>query len=665
MTGITFWQLFRLIFVLFSMFLMGDAFYRWDGFSYYASFAEFIPAVALVFIQCSLVTVIFTIILWLALKLLYYVCTLFGFKIEFDHLLQYSGIFVFLAAVIWAGKQIALPLQQTPLLIKLIILIAAAFASLMFVKIFSDLFSRFFQILQERITPIVWLFGALVFLSIPIVSYHTWLKGPEKSALERSVTHHESVKNMPNIILVTFDAMTTRDMSLYGYHRETTPFITEWAKGASLFTRLEASSTFTTPTTASLMTGKRLWSHLAWYQASPIRNKKSENIAHELRKDGYYTMAYIGNPNAAPETLGIAGDFDKTIYLPANKGFLHNFHTTLSYIFHGKIRLYDWILLEDFYPTILFRKYIYDQIFMPIYTKIFSGKRDAFDRDNTPLDKFISDFNNEAPPEPFFVWIHVFPPHSPYFPPESFQGMFEPSQRLRGADEQDETLKQIKGYFKKGLTITKGDVQDIKTLRARYNEHILFCDKEFEDFIENLKTKNLLEDSLVILSADHGEIFEHNSLMHEEVPYEPVVHIPLIIKEPNQREGKIFNNLIEQIDIPATIMDFSGVSGPSWLEGRSLMPLIHGNFFPQSPAFAMHLQRSQSHQIAHGFISVYEGDYKLIYYIDENRSLLFNLKEDPDEMNNLFLKEPETGRRLLAFLKDHLKKANERIKGTN
>ncbi len=77
----------------------------------------------------------------------------------------------------------------------------------------------------------------------------------------------------------------------------------------------------------------------------------------------------------------------------------------------------------------------------------------------------------------------------------------------------------------------------------------------------------------------------------------------------------------------------------------------------------MNIEKNQSrgHQIGSGTIAVWEGDYKLIRYIEKNRSLLFNLKEDPDELNNLFDREPETGRRLLALIQENLKKANERI----
>jgi arylsulfatase A-like enzyme len=641
---------------------MGDAFYRWDGFSYYAPFSEFLPAVALAFILWTSVAVTVTVIFWLSFKLSSNICILFRQRIELDHFLVYIVFFVFLGTTVWAGKKTALPLLHLPPLVKFIVLLFVTLLSLVITRKFYESLSRALQVIHERITPLVWLFGSVVLLSIPLVSYHTWFKDTEKTATEKVAMPAEVGKNRPNIILVTFDAMTARDMSVYGYHRETTPFITEWAKSASVFTDVKAESTLTGPTTASIITGKRLWSHGLYHNESSIQRKKSENIALELKNKGYYTMMYSENSFASPELLDITEGFDDITLMLEGRDFLHNFHALLFYVFHGKIRLYDWLLLDDFYPTSMLMRHVYYPIYMPIYELFFSEKKMAFSKGHTLLDKFISDIDKNAPPEPFFVWIHLFPPHAPYVPPESFQGVFDPSPRLRTPHEHLETMRRL-GRHKREDNITRNDLHDMETLRARYNELLLYCDKEFEDFVGSLETRNISKTSVIILSSDHGEIFGHKHVGHVKSPYEPVVHIPLIIKEPNQIEGNIFNDLVEQIDITATIMDFSGIPAPSWLEGRSLYPLISGKDLQPRPAFSMFFEgsRSRNQKITKGFISVYEGHYKLIYFIEENRSLLFNLKEDPDEMNNLFDKEPETGQRLLGMIKDNLERANKRI----
>ncbi|HDH04924.1 MAG TPA: DUF4976 domain-containing protein [Nitrospirae bacterium] len=103
---------------------------------------------------------------------------------------------------------------------------------------------------------------------------------------------------------------------------------------------------------------------------------------------------------------------------------------------------------------------------------------------------------------------------------------------------------------------------------------------------------------------------------------------------------------------------------PSWMDGRSLVPLMRGEKLSQRPAFSMNLERnpSRGHKITKGTIAVWEGDYKLIHYLERKKSLLFNLKKDPDELNNLFDKDIETGEGLLGLIHDNLDKANDKIR---
>ncbi len=203
----------------------------------------------------------------------------------------------------------------------------------------------------------------------------------------------------------------------------------------------------------------------------------------------------------------------------------------------------------------------------------------------------------------------------------------------------------------------------VEILRARYDEFIRYCDKQFEDFIAQLASRNKLKKTVIILSSDHGESFEHNYLRHAGPHlFEQLTHIPFIIKGPDQTEGRVINDLTEQIDIPATILDLANIPAPSWMEGRSLVPLMQGKSLPLRPVFSMNFEKNPSlgHEITRGTVAVWEGDYKLIHYLENNESLLFNLTHDPDEVNNLFDKESEIGQRLLGLIQDNLKNANER-----
>ena len=492
-------------------------------------------------------------------------------------------------------------------------------------------------------------------LSIPVVAYHTWGKHPETIRTENPATTNSAAENRHNIILVTFDALSAYDMSVYGYSRQTTPFISEWAKKASLFTRLEAAGTFTVLTTTSLMTGKRTWTHNV-YQSHDFDILKSdiESLPVILKKNGYYTMAFTPSryPSEIIKSIGKNGfDFAPPFYEFLSNTSLHeHLNALLARFFDGKIRLYNWVTQGDFILgelLTLTNRYHNNSVTDSPPENVFNG--------------FISHIQNN-PQRPFFAWVHVRAPEFPYLPPKPYIGKINPSSKLRTNLDQYNALLMVDSY-KKGL-ITLGELQpQIDLLRDRYDEFIMYCDKQFKDFIKRLEAVNGSSKTIVMLSADHGEIFSSSQIGHGGPPREAVTHIPLIIKEAGQNKQYIVNDLVEQIDIPSTILDLAHIQQPSWMEGRSLVPLMHGKQLPEQPAFSGDFEGNPSGQIIHeGTVAVWEGDYKLIHNLDKKTSQLFNLKNDPDEKVNLIDKEPAVGQHLLSLITNNINKANQAFK---
>ncbi len=652
----SYWQVFRLIFVIFSFYLLRDAFYRWDGFRYYASFSEFVPSVALITILWSIVAVFTAMLVWLLLRVLEWSCRRLGLEVRKEHFLLFMCFFVLLGIMALIGKRLIWADVQATFQLKLIVFLCVTFTVIFLIWLFRNKSEQWIGIIQERITPLVWLFGIWIVLSVPLVAYHTWIKQTDNVISQSFIADKKS----PNIILVTFDALTARDMSAYSYHRPTTPFISEWSKSASLFRRLEAESNHTTPTTASLMTGKRLWTHQTYHLRGSKPEKSSiENLPLVLKNNGYYTMAFVVNRFASVKVLGIAESFDIAPiatefqnWRPSSLSIKQIIRRSLPRLFGDKIRLRNWIIKRDF-------------IFGKLMRKLFQDFSEARVPPEKAFSRFLAVIDNNLR-EPFFVWIHLLPPHDPFLPPAPYMAMFDSSSELRTFKSQRKELKTLRGQWKafKSHYFPPEVQPTVDIFRARYDEFIRYCDKQFEDFINGLTKRDILKNTVIIMSSDHGESFEHNYLGHGgKYLYEQVTHIPLIIKEPNQTEGQIINDLIEQIDIPATILDLAGIPVPTWMEGRSLAPLMRGKRLPSKPLFSMNFQKNKSrgHKIRNGSIAVWEGDYKLIYYLKEKKSLLFNLKQDPDELNNLFDKEPEVNKRLFSLIHDNLKKANVRL----
>ncbi|MBI5739542.1 MAG: sulfatase-like hydrolase/transferase [Nitrospirae bacterium] len=657
---VSFGQFCRLIFVVFSLYLLGDIFARWDGAGYYASFAEFLPSAALAAILWSIVSVFAAALLWALFRSAERICRLAGMEIETEHLLFYAFFFLVCGALVWKIKKLIWPYVQTTIPVKLAIFILVSGASAITTWLFRGKAGRWLGIVNERIAPIVWIFGICLVIAVPVVAYNAWFKAPSRDASPANQRNLSSGQKRPNIILVTFDALTARNMSVYGYRRDTTPFISRWSENATVFNRAEAASNFTTPSAASLMTGKRLWTHQTYHieGMKPVRSN-IESLPSILKNNGYFNTAFVVNPFASVRVLGMSDSFDTAPLTsefgePASLfGWKFGVIDVMLYrAFGDRIRLHNWILKNEF---------------------IFSGFLNLISRNvsqtEVPPSKAFNSFLNlvdDNLPTPFFAWIHIFPPHDPYLPPDPFRGKYNPSSKLRTYKNQEKLIEESYKYLFQHQRLPAGMRPSVDLMRDYYDEFIAYADKEFEDFIRELN-KRKIENTIIVLTADHGDSFEHDYLTHGgPFMYEQVTHIPLIIKEPGQMTGQKITPLVEQIDIPATILELADISVPSWMEGRSLVPVMRGDTLLQRPAFSMNFEmnRSRGHQITKGSIALWSGDYKLIHYLEKDESLLFNIKQDPDELNNIFDKEAEKGRQMLNIIMSNLKQANEIIRNS-
>ena len=655
----TFRQLFRPIFVLFSLYLLSDAFYRWDGFSYYATFPEFLPSVALASILWSITAGLATIVVWLLFRSVQLLSERAGVRVTTEHLLLYAVAFMLSGTLAWKIKTSIWPYVRTSYQLKLVVLVCVSLLSVFPAWCFRGRAGHWVVVVQERITPLVWLFGIFVIFAIPFVAYQTWWQQTDQAVPGVAVQPPGAERQLPNIILVSFDSLTARKMSVYGYQRKTTPFISEWAEEATIFTMAKSESNFTTPSTASLMTGKRVWTHRTFHieGTKPVKSSV-ESLPSVLKKNGYFNMAFVVNPHTSVENLGMSGsfeiaplaaDFSEPVSLVGWQfGYMDVF---LYRVFGNKIRLHNWILEDDF-------------ILKRVLHAISSDFSTTTVLPGIVFNRFLKTVENN-PQRPFFAWIHLFPPHDPYLPPEPFRQFFNPSSRLRSFKSQESVKLESYKYLFQYTRFPEEMQPAVDLMKDYYDEFIRYCDEIFKEFIGELDRRGM-DNTVIILSADHGESFEHGYFTHGgPFLYEQVTDIPLIIREPGRTKGRVVDSLVEQIDIPATILDLAGIAVPSWMEGRSLAPAMRGEELPGRPAFSMNFQenRSLGHEISRGSVAVWDGDYKLIHYLEPNESLLFNLRKDSGELNDLFESEPDTGQRLLGLIRDNLQKANEKIRG--
>jgi arylsulfatase A-like enzyme len=224
--------------------------------------------------------------------------------------------------------------------------------------------------------------------------------------------------------------------------------------------------------------------------------------------------------------------------------------------------------------------------------------------------------------------------HEPYIPDAKYIDIVDPSLQM--------TEEGMFRLFKDVLL--KRDVSDrgmVEVLRKLYSAHVREVDDALKDFFGILEKWNVLKESWVILTTDHGDEFgEHGGLSHDGKMYSELVHVPLIIYDPMKEEREMCNVLVSTIDIPPTIVYLFGLRQGNDFQGHSLLPLSD---YPSRGVFGEAMDKQGSHENGEEREIHYyrEGDLKIIYRERDDSWELYNLKVDPKEINNIMEGSPE------------------------
>jgi hypothetical protein len=169
----------------------------------------------------------------------------------------------------------------------------------------------------------------------------------------------------------------------------------------------------------------------------------------------------------------------------------------------------------------------------------------------------------------FFVFVHTYTAHDPYWPPEPYRSMFWP-----GAPPPD-------SFFPAGpdlVAVNRGNrlvsKDTVFYLEALYDGGIRFADTALEGFFAELARLDLFDDTLIIITSDHGEEFlEHGKLVHEQI-YHECLHVPLLVLHPEQREARRIQQLAQLVARAPTLFDLAQVAHRPRVSGRSLVPAL-------------------------------------------------------------------------------------------
>lgn len=246
----------------------------------------------------------------------------------------------------------------------------------------------------------------------------------------------------------------------------------------------------------------------------------------------------------------------------------------------------------------------------------FDVYEDSFSTSEIPADAVYERFKGwfgANHDKQFFSWVHFYDPHKPYEPPARY--------------------------------IEKGSEDDDSKLYAGEVEYV---DEQVGKIIEDLKAAGTLDKTLVIIVGDHGEAFgEHNEYGHSVFFYEETIKVPLIFYNENMFEHKIIDRRVNLVDVMPTLLDLLHIKIPAAVQGQSMLPMMRGKEEEKERTFYLESIYGSEELNWAPLTGLIEDDYK---FISAPEPELYNLKTDPEEKNNLFLKKFNIARKYDARL---------------
>lgn len=329
--------------------------------------------------------------------------------------------------------------------------------------------------------------------------------------------------NRPNVLLLVLDTQRADHLSLYGYGRPTSPALAAFATEAVRYANASAPSSWTLPSHAGMFTGQPLHEHRAGILRRPYLDGRFPTVAEALRDAGYGTGGFVANTFWVGRQTGLA------------RGFIH---------------------FEDFYGTVgdalarttLGRRLAYEVL--PRFGWTAMPGRKWAPRLNRDLLAWLDGLGGR----PFFAFVNYFDVHAPLAPPPPYAGRF-------GGDTTPGTAREIDiGAI--GATMELPPPERLAALRNAYDESILSLDAALGELFEALRTRGLLENTLVIITSDHGESWgEHGMIYHGHSLYQEQTSVPLVVRWPGGRYGgRVLSTPVGVVQVPATILDAVGLA---------------------------------------------------------------------------------------------------------
>ena len=444
-----------------------------------------------------------------------------------------------------------------------------------------------------------------------------------------------------NIIILLFDAMSAKNLSLYGYQRETTPNLARLAARSTVYHSHYSAANFTSPVklgrfSRACTPGK----HRAFDQGGLVKRSLIDQNRSNFLGAGYHRAAFAQNLWADI----LLEQFDKNI----------DTHSAPTSFTASRIA-YGWVNSKTTRPWAGTRSPISSLLNLP--ASLVGGYLNAYESlRKMPYYRYgFPDYPKGIPnmlpfagvafrnedifagvtneigalqqgSNPYFGYFHFFSPHEPYRVDKEYGKLFHDSYKPAA----------------KPVDALSENINDATLLdkRLQYDQLIANVDGEFGKLLDFLEKQGILDDSYLVVTSDHGQLFERGEHGHSTpLLFEPVIHIPLIISAPGQTTPRDVYTPTSNIDLVPTLLGLAGREIPASVDGK-LLPGFGGLPEQDRSIYSMvSYENSAFLALTKATIAMHKGNYKLIHYLGYPKHSdvdeLYNLQDDPEELRIL------------------------------
>ncbi|MBV6396480.1 MAG: hypothetical protein HFACDABA_02078 [Anaerolineales bacterium] len=458
----------------------------------------------------------------------------------------------------------------------------------------------------------------------------------------------------PNILIIVFDTMSALHLSLYGYGRNTSPNLDRFAGQSIVYHSHYSAANYTTPGTASILTGLHVWSHRALSPSAPVLRHFTGNNIFRLAGREYARVAFTQNLMAEmflrqfhadidlhlppqsfayknPLLLGELNPDDPLASLAFDDFLVGGYKLDAPYAGSAALGTLDLIVRRG-YAT-------HPEVERALQTEIcFNGyfyykNRLVFEGLHQTLQRVAGQ------PNPFFGYFHLWSPHEPYSPTQTFDELFEDKLRIPAKPDHpfaDPPFHQPAELYR---------------FRRVYDRYIANVDAEFGRLMDSMAASGILDNTCVIFLSDHGQLFERGVHGHaSRLLHQPVLRVPLLIHMPGQTKRLDVHAPTSNVDLLPTLASIMDIESEMETDGR-LLPGLGGAADETRPLFAMRgMENPALGPLKTGTFVLVKERHKLQLFTGyrglNQQFELYDLESDPEELHDLSASDAPTARRM-------------------